>query len=130
MNKSNINMENTLPDLPDGFDKGMIVMPEQVLRRKANTLRLNRCDFDPISKSGFKGFFAIPNKKHIGTKESIAERARALIANGGAVFLVRNVKSGDEGFKKVSVRLVEAFSYLEGKYGVLHIDRDQSERGE
>ena len=32
MNKSNINMENVLPELPDGFDKGRIVMPEQVRR--------------------------------------------------------------------------------------------------
>lgn len=125
MNKSNINMENVLPELPDGFDRGMIVMPKQVRRGKANTLRLYKCDFDPIEKSGFKGFFAVQNKKHVGTKESIAERASTLIANGGAVFLVRHVKSGDEGFKKVSVRLVEAFSYLEGKYVVLHIDRDQ-----
>lgn len=125
MNKSNINIENVLPELPDGFDKRRIVMPEQVQRGRANTLRLCKCDFDPIERSGFKGFFAVPNKRLVGTKESVAERARTLIANGGAVFLVRHVKSGDEGFRKVSVRLVEAFSYLEGKYVVLHIDRDQ-----
>lgn len=125
MNKSNINMENVLPELPDGFDKGRIVMLETVRRRTTNTLLLNRCDFDPIEKSGFKGFFAVANKRCIGAKESVAERARTLIANGGAVFLVRHVKSGDKGFRKVSVRLVEAFSYLEGKYVVLHIDRDQ-----
>ena len=84
MNKSNINMENVLPELPDGFDKGKIVMPKQVRRGQANTLRLYKCDFDPIERSLFKGFFAVPNKKHIGTKESVAERARTLIANGGA----------------------------------------------
>lgn len=123
MNKSNINMENVLPELPDGFDRRVIVMPKQVRRGQANTLRLYKCDFDPIDRSGFKGFFAVPNKRHIGgTKESVAERARTLIANGGAVFLVRHVKPGDEGFKKVFVRLVEAYSYLEGKYVVLHIE--------
>lgn len=122
MNKSNINMENVLPELPDGFDKGKIVMPKQVRRRQANTLRLYKYDFDPIERSLFKGFFAVPNKKHIGTKESVAERARTLIANGGAVFLVRHVNTGDEGFRKVFVRLVEAFSYLEGKYVVIHIE--------
>ena len=125
MNKSNINIENVLPELPDGFDRRRIVMPEHVRRGRANTLRLYRCDFDPIERGEFHGFFAVPNKGHIGTKESVAERARTLVANGGNVFLVRHVKSGDEGFKKVSVRLVEAFSYLEGKYVVLHIDRDQ-----
>lgn len=125
MNKSNINMENVLPDLPDGFDRRRIVMPEQVQRRRSNTLRLCKCDFDPIERSGFHGFFAVQNKRLYGTKESVAERARTLIANGGAVFLVRNVKSGDNGFRKVSVRLVEAYSYLEGKYVVLHIDSDQ-----
>lgn len=123
MNKSNINTENVLPELPDGFDKGKIVMPEQVRRGQVNTLRLYKCDFDPIDRSGFKGFFAVPNKRHIGgTKESVAERARTLIANGGAVFLVRHVKPGDEEFRKMFVRLVEAFSYLEGKYVVLHIE--------
>lgn len=122
MNKSNINIENVLPELPDGFDKGRIVMPEQVRRGQTNTLRLSRCDFDPIEKSGFKGFFAVPNNRCIGARESVAERARTLIDNGGAVFLVRHVKPGDEGFRKVFVRLVEAFSYLEGKYVVLHIE--------
>lgn len=122
MNKSNINIENVLPELPEGFDKKRIVMPERVLRRKANTLRLNRCDFDPIAKSGFKGFFAIPNKMHHGTKESIAERAKLLIANGVTVFLMRHVRAGDVGFRKILVRLVEAYSYLEGKYVVLHIE--------
>lgn len=122
MNKSNINIENVLPELPDGFDRRMIVMPKQVRRGKANTLRLYKCDFDPIERSGFKGFFAVPNKRHVGTKESVSERARTLIDNGGAVFLVRNAKAGDEGFRKAAVRLVEAYSYLEGKYVVLHIE--------
>lgn len=122
MNKSNINMENVLPELPDGFDKGKIVMPKQVRRGQANTLRLYKCDFDPIERSGFKGFFAVPNKRHVGTKESVSERARTLIDNGGAVFLVRNAKAGDEGFRKEFVRLVEAYSYLGGKYVVLHIE--------
>lgn len=122
MNKSNINMENVLPELPEGFDKKRIVMPEQVCRGQVNTLRLNRCDFDPIEKSGFKGFFAVPNNRCIGARESVAERARTLIDNGGAVFLVRNAKAGDEGFRKEFVRLVEAYSYLGGKYVVLHIE--------
>lgn len=124
MNKSNINMENVLPKLPDGFDKGRIVMPKasRSRRRQANTLRLNRCDFDPIEKSGFKGFFAVANKRSIGSKESVAERAKTLVANGGIMFLVRNVSMGDEGFRKELVRLVEAYSYLEGKYVVLHIE--------
>ena len=52
MNKSNINIENVLPELPEGFDKKRIVMPERVLRRKANTLRLNRCDFDCARRKG------------------------------------------------------------------------------
>lgn len=125
MNKSNINIENVLPELPDGFDRRRIVMPEQVQRGKANTLHLYRCDFDPIEKSGFHGFFAVPNKNHIGTKESVAERARTLVANGGNVFLVRHAQPNDGIYRKVLVRLVEAFSYLEGKYVVLHINRDQ-----
>ena len=62
MNKSNINMENVLPKLPDGFDTGRIVMPERVRRGKASTLRLYRRDFDTIERSGFKGFFAVANK--------------------------------------------------------------------
>lgn len=122
MNKSNINIENVLPELPEGFDKKRIVMPERVLRGQANTLRLNRCDFDPIEKSGFKGFFAVANKRCIGSKESVAERAKTIVANGGIMFLVRNVRTGDEGFRKEFVRLVEAYSYLGGKYVVLHIE--------
>lgn len=125
MNKNNANTDNVLPKLPDGFDTGSIVMPEHVRRGKANTLRLYRCDFDPIEKSGFHGFFAIPNKNHIGTKESVAERARTLVANGGNVFLVRHAQPNDGIYRKVLVRLVEAFSYLEGKYVVLHIEKDQ-----
>lgn len=122
MNKSNINIENVLPELPEGFDKKRIVMPERVLRGQANTLRLNRCDFDPIEKSGFKGFFAVANKRCIRSKESVAERAKTIVANGGIMFLVRNVRTGDEGFRKEFVRLVEAYSYLGGKYVVLHIE--------
>ncbi len=122
MNKSNINMDNMLPKLPDGFDTGRIVMPERVRRRQVNTLRLNRCDFDPIEKSGFKGFFAVANKRCIGSKESVAEHAKTLVANGGNMFLVRNVNMGDEDFRKEFVRLVKAYSYLEGKYVVLHIE--------
>lgn len=122
MNKSNINMENVLPSLPDGFDHGRIVMPDNVRCGTANTLRLSRCDFDPIEKSGFKGFFAVANKRCIGSKESVAERAKTLVANGGIMFLIRNVSMGDEGFRKEFVRLVEAYSYLEGKYVVLHIE--------
>lgn len=122
MNKSNINMENVLQELPDGFDKGRIVMTNQARRRRANTLRLYRCDFDPIEKSGFNGFFAVANKRCIGSKESVAERAKTLVANGGIMFLIKNINMGDEGFRKVAVRLVEAYSYLEGKYVVLHIE--------
>lgn len=122
MNKSNINMKNVLPELPEGFDKKRIVMPEQVRRGTTNTLRLCKSDFDPIERSRFNGFFAVPNKRHVGTKESVSERARTLIDNGGAVFLVRNAKAGDEGFRKEFVRLVEAYSYLGGKYVVLHIE--------
>ena len=122
MNKSNTDIENTLPELPDGFDEGRIVMPNQAQRRRANTLRLYRCDFDPIEKSGFKGFFAVANKRCIGAKESVAERAKILVANGGTVFLVRRVRAGDVGFRKILVRLVEAYSYREGKYVVLHIE--------
>lgn len=122
MNKSNINIENVLPELPEGFDKKRIVMPERVLRGQANTLRLNRCDFDPIEKSGFKGFFAVANNRCIWSKESVAERAKTIVANGGIMFLVRNVRTGDEGFRKEFVRLVEAYSYLGGKYVVLHIE--------
>lgn len=122
MNKRNTNMENVLPELPDGFDKGRIVMPKQVRRGQTNTLRLNRCDFDPIEKSGFKGFFAVANNRCIGARESVAERAKTLVANGGIMFLVRNVNMRDECFKKKLVRLVEAYSYLGGKYVVLHIE--------
>lgn len=122
MNKSNINMENVLPELPDGFDHGRIVMPDNVRRGQTNTLRLNRCDFDPIKKSGFKGFFAVANKRCIWSKESVAERAKTIVANGGIMFLIRNVSMGDEGFRKELVRLVEAYSYLGGKYVVLHIE--------
>lgn len=122
MNKSNTDIENTLPDLPDGFDKGRIVMPNQARRGLANTLRLYRCDFDPIEKSGFNGFFAVANKRCICARGSVAERAKILVANGGTVFLVRHVRAGDVGFRKILVRLVEAFSYLGGKYVVLHIE--------
>lgn len=122
MNKKNTDIENTLPKLPDGFDEGRIVMPNQAQRRRANTLRLYRCDFDPIEKSGFKGFFAVANKRCICARGSVAERAKILVANGGTVFLVRHVRAGDVGFRKILVRLVEAFSYLEGKYVVLHIE--------
>lgn len=123
MKKKNTDIENTLPKLPDGFDHGRIVMPDKVRRGTANTLRLYKSDYNPIERSGFKGFFAIPNRMHGGTKESIAERAKTLIANGGAVFLMKNnVKADDEGFRKAAVRLVEAYSYREGKYVVLHIE--------
>lgn len=122
MNKSNINMENVLPELPEGFDKKRIVMSEQVRRGTTNTLRLNRCDFDPIKKSGFNGFFAVANKRCIGAKESVAERAKTLVANGGIMFLIKNINMGDEGSRKELVRLVDAYSYLEGKYVVLHIE--------
>lgn len=122
MNKSNTDIENTLPELPDGFDEGRIVMPETVRRGTTNALRLNRCDFDPIEKSGFKGFFAVANKRCIGARESVAERAKTLVANGGIMFLVKNISMGDEGFRKELVRLVEAYSYLGGKYVVLHIE--------
>ena len=123
MNKENTDIENTLPGLPDGFDKGRIVVTTQArCGRAASTLRLYKCDFDPIEKSGFKGFFAVANKRCIGARGSVAERAKILVANGGAVLLVRHAKAGDAGFMKVPVRLVEAFSYLEGKYVVLHIE--------
>ena len=41
------------------------------------------------------------------------------------MFLVRHARPNDGIYRKVLVRLVEAFSYLEGKYVVLHINRDQ-----
>ncbi len=113
---------NTLPALPDGFDRSKIVMPDTGTRKHASTIRLNRCDFEPMARAHFRGFFAVANHKSIGSDDTVADRAHKILANGGTAYIVNNVRKDKDGNRRAIVRLVEAFSYLDWKYVVLHIE--------
>ncbi len=118
-------MRDILPDLPEDFDRNRIVMRAKTGGcRKGLTLRLNGCDFNPMHRMRFRGFFAIPDNKEIGTYETVAERVGKIVVRGGCAVVVENrLKSVA---RRANVTIKEAWK--DGKYVVLHMEPENQPR--
>lgn len=118
-------MKGILPELPEDFDRNRIVMRAPMGgRRKGLTLRLNGCDFNPMHRMSFRGFFAIPDNKEIGTYETVAERVGKIVVRGGGAVVVENrLKSVA---RRANVTIKEAWK--DGKYVVLHMEPENQLR--
>lgn len=79
-----MNDNGMLDNIPDGFDRNMIVDCRQCSKpMRGATVRLSKCDYDPIEKNHFKGWFAFPDILASGYNERRHCLISRIISNGG-----------------------------------------------
>lgn len=103
-----INKNGCIEDIPEGFDRSVIVHRDRCQdRRQAHSIRVAMCDFKPMERNHFRGWFAIPDFGNIGSKTKRSECMRKILEAGGdgEIILIRNGRHD----RIVSVKFIDAF---------------------
>lgn len=76
--------ESTLKNIPDNFNRSAIINCRQCAdSTRRSTVRLCKCDYLPIERNHFKGWFAFPDTISQGRKEPRHVHISRIVSNGG-----------------------------------------------
>ena len=77
-------LEPMLKEIPDNFNRSAIVNCRQFpTQTRGRTVRLCKCDYLPIERNHFKGWFAFPDTISPGRKEPRHALISRIVLNGG-----------------------------------------------
>lgn len=100
--------EDVLENLPSGFDCNVIVNCRDNRTIRGATLRLAKCDYGPIARNHFKGWFAFPDTISAGfNKRRHCLISRILRLNEGECVL--ECVSHGKVIERTKVKIINAF---------------------
>lgn len=112
------NNNGSLKDLPKDFDRSVIVRRDSHYRMSVRTLRLAKCDYLPMERNHFRGWFSLPDVRNNGNRISRIEAVKAIVDNGGDCVVSHYKKC--RSVSKVEVKILDA--YMDNGNVVIHIE--------
>lgn len=119
MEESKMKTESTLKDIPDNFNRNAIINCRQFpTQTRGRTVRLCKCDYLPIERNHFKGWFAFPDTISPGRREPRHALISRIVLNGGVCTFACLEKG--KTVKSQNVVIMNAFQ--DHNNVVVHID--------